>query len=146
VVVGGFRAEVVPSNQGRTGVAFRVRLQSWGLAIASWIEAGGVAQSYQEFNWLVDKGGQREQEAEVNSGVLETRFPGGDVRGLAKNCKVFSDNTNQYLIDQRILVGGMLCFEVTPISSSQVRVVHGGTDLCIKAPDCAWRCRLCKRA
>jgi len=76
VVAGGFRAEVVPSNKGRTGVAFRVRLQSWGLAIASWIEAGGFARSYQEFNWLVDKGGQREQEAEVNSRVLETRFPG----------------------------------------------------------------------
>ena len=76
MVAGGFRAEVVPSNKGRTRVAFRVRLQSWGLAIASWIEAGGVARSYQEFNWLVDKGGQREQEAEVNSGVLETRFPG----------------------------------------------------------------------
>ena len=102
-----------------------------GLAITSWIEAGGVAQSYQEFNWLVDKGGQREQEVELNSGVLETRFPGGDVRGLAKNCKVFGDNTNQYLIDQWILIGGMLCFEVTPISSSQARVVHRGMDLCI---------------
>lgn len=59
VVAGGFQAEVVPSNQGRTGVAFRVRLQSWGLAIASWIEAGGFARSYQEFNWLVDKGSER---------------------------------------------------------------------------------------
>jgi len=136
---------VVPSNKGRTGVAFKVRLQSWGLAIASWIEAGGFARSYQEFNWLVDKGGQREQEAEVNSGVLEIRFP-GVTSGAGEHCKVFDDNTNQYLIDQRILVGGMLCFEVTPISSSQARVVHGGTDLCIKAPDCTRRCGLCKRA
>jgi len=48
-----------------------------------------------------------------------------------EHCKVFGDNTNQYLIDQQILVGGMLCFEVTPISSSQARVVHRGTGLCI---------------
>ena len=102
-----------------------------GLAIASWIEAGGFARSYQEFSWLVDKGGQREQEVEVNSGVLETRFP-GVTSGAGEHCEVFDDNTNQYLIDQRILIGGMLCFEVIPISSSQARVVHRGTDLCIQ--------------
>jgi len=44
--------------------------------------------------------------------------------GAGEHCKVFDDNTNQYLIDQWILIGGMLCFEVTPISSSQARVVH----------------------
>ena len=55
----------------------------------------------------------------------------GVTSGAGKHCKVFSDNTNKYLIDQQILVGGMLYFEVTPISSSQARVVHKGTDWCI---------------